>query len=239
MRCNKHLYKPLLVGADYNKGEDFYLKDNSSDDNISAKNTNYCELTGMYWIWKNTTDDVIGICHYRRYFSLSSYVFWPLGKFIIERLLQKWDVILPRKNEMQYNGLTAENFFAKKHDPIVWNVCRQVIMEKKPEYVKDFDWFAQEKSGHCFNMCIMNKCLYDRYCDWLFSILFELERRIDITKYNDYNIRMFGFVSERLLNVWIHHQGLTVKECSVFFSEQPPVFMRIYKKIARMRRNFS
>ena len=58
---------PLHVGRE-GKEDLGYLGDNTGD-NISLKNPNYCELTGLYWIWKNVKDvDYIGLCHYRRYF---------------------------------------------------------------------------------------------------------------------------------------------------------------------------
>ena len=71
----RSLYVSLLVGADINKGKNFYLKDNSTADNISSKNKNYCELTGAYWIWKNVKEDIVGICHYRRYFCKTKRIF--------------------------------------------------------------------------------------------------------------------------------------------------------------------
>lgn len=66
------IYTPLLCGADYHK-EIKILGDNTGD-NISIKNKNYCELTGIYWIWKNINSDYIGVCHYRRYFNLKKYI---------------------------------------------------------------------------------------------------------------------------------------------------------------------
>ena len=60
------MYLPIQVGhaiADVNIG---YQPDDTGE-NISAKNANYCELTGIYWAWKNLDADYIGLVHYRRY----------------------------------------------------------------------------------------------------------------------------------------------------------------------------
>ena len=47
-------------------------------DSISNKNDSYCELTGMYWALKNLKNvDVIGLCHYRRYFDFHKQCKWP------------------------------------------------------------------------------------------------------------------------------------------------------------------
>ena len=64
-------------------------------------------------------------------------------------------------------------------------------------------------------MCIMSKQLFDEYCEWLFDILFEVENRTDITKYDDYNKRLYGFLSERLINIWVLFKDLKVKEYPV------------------------
>ncbi|MCI5871756.1 MAG: DUF4422 domain-containing protein, partial [Streptococcus sp.] len=73
--------------------------------------------------------------------------------------------------------------------------------------------------GYICNMSIMKKEVYDAYCDWLFDILFKLDKTIDYSKYDNYNKRMVGFVAERLLNVWIKHQALKVKEYPIYFTE--------------------
>lgn len=57
---------PLFVGDGTN--EDSYIRDNIGD-NISNKNKNYCELTALYWMWKNSNADILGLCHYRRFFG--------------------------------------------------------------------------------------------------------------------------------------------------------------------------
>ena len=60
------VYVPVQVGAACNKDADGnpvdlgFLKDNSGD-NISAKNPHFCELTGLYWAWKNLEADHLGL----------------------------------------------------------------------------------------------------------------------------------------------------------------------------------
>ena len=62
---NDEVYTPLFVGR--NGKENFgFCSDDSCEDNISSKNRDYCELTGLYWMWKGSDADIIGLCHYRR-----------------------------------------------------------------------------------------------------------------------------------------------------------------------------
>ena len=79
-------------------------------------------------------------------------------------------------------------------------------------------------------MFIMSRELMDEYCSWLFPILFELDKKIDYSRYDSYNTRMVGFVAERLINVWIHKNRLKVKEFPVFSTEEPSLLQRVKKK---------
>lgn len=227
---NNDSYPILLVGAkNGNKGLQYYLNDNTKE-NISGKNKNFCELTGQYWIWKNSQEDIVGLVHYRRYFSLSKKsksLNSILPAHTIRNILSSNDIILPKRNPFIFEGKTAAQFFGDVHDPLVWTLTRDIIKESYPSYIQDFDWFSSQKSGYVYNMVITKKELFDQYSKWLFDILFKLEKQIDISNYDAYNQRMFGFVSERLINVWVHHMKLKVYECPVMETENKKMTQRV------------
>ena len=85
-------------------------------------------------------------------------------------------------------------------------VARQIIAEKHPDYIADFDGFMRRRSAWLFNMMIMPRDLINSYCSWLFSVLFELEKQIDTSNMTLFEKRYVGRVSERLFNVWLNHQ---------------------------------
>ena len=69
-------------------------------------------------------------------------------------------------------------------------------------------------------MFIMKRELADKYCTWLFDILFELEKRLDISNYDDNDKRVFGFVSERLLDVWLDANEIKYKDIPYMYLEK-------------------
>jgi hypothetical protein len=85
------MYLPLHVGK--NGGEGFGIQGDDTGDNISHKNASYCELTGLYWAWKNLDADAIGLVHYRRHFTTRGL----LGC----KLAGKWNSILTCKQTEQ------------------------------------------------------------------------------------------------------------------------------------------
>lgn len=201
------MYIPMQVGKAGK--EDFgYLGDDTGD-NISRKNHMYCELTGMYWLWKHITCDVIGICHYRRYFVRNEQL---LDKSYIEQTLQQYAMIIPNSVCIKKEDQNIYGQYARKHHANDLELCREVIKEKYPEYVHAFDFSMKSALLSVGNMWITTKKNYDRYCEWLFDILFEVEKRIDLTGYDAYQTRVMGFLSERLFRVWLLMQSEKVTE---------------------------
>lgn len=235
-RLDKKIYKVLLVGA-YNKMESWgYLRDDSGENNISIKNNNFCELTGIYWMWKNSNVDVVGLCHYRRFFSKSKRIFMPIVEKNIIDALKNSDLILPKREKNVYCGLSAKEFFIEQHGKDVWDECKLVIEKFFPDYETDFTWFENETTGYCFNMFVGKRELLNEYFEWLFTILFELEKKIDLSNMSTYNQRMYGFVAERLINVWVHHKNLRVAEIPVYMIGNSIWKRKIERRLKRIVR---
>lgn len=221
----ERMYTPLHVGRE-GKNDLGYLGDNTGD-NISVKNPNFCELTGLYWAYKNQKCEYIGLSHYRRYFSVKSFVKRNLkneDKFSLilneaeaEELLKEADIILPKKRN--YYIETIESHYSNAHHVEDLRKVEEIIKRNHSDYVGSFDEVMNGKTLYLYNMFIMKKSDFDEYCEWLFDILFELEKEIDISSYDTYQSRVYGFLSERLFNVWLKKHRLKIKEIPVINME--------------------
>ena len=217
------VYMPIHVGRE-GKDNLGYVGDNTGE-NISIKNPNYCELTGLYWAWKNLDCEYIGLCHYRRYFAHKSksskledkkQAIFTRDDY--ERLLQQYDVILPKKRN--YFIETVRSQYEHAHNKRDLDEIEKIIKMQYPSYIEAFEKVMNSRKLHIYNMFVMNKALFDEYCTWLFDILFTLEKRIDIINYDKYNARVFGFLSERLFNIWLEKKQLKIKTVNVVFLEK-------------------
>lgn len=214
------MYLPLHVGAEGKNSIEGFTPDNTGD-NISSKNPYYCELTGLYWAWKNLDADYIGLCHYRRYFSACKKLpKTEAEKFKVvlssdqaEGLLSNADIILPKKRNYYIETIYNHYKHTMYIEPL--DITGDVLREKYPEYVKEFEGLKHTTKMHAFNMFIMKKELLDQYCTWLFDVLGEVEKRVDSSQYSDFHKRFFGRISERLLDVWIRTNKLSYAEVPV------------------------
>ena len=116
--------------------------------------------------------------------------------------------------------------YVHAHHAIDLETTRGILSEKYPEYLSAYDVVMNRTSGHRFNMFIMNWEKFDEYCTWLFDILFELEKRLDISDYNQNDSRVFGFVSERLLDIWMETKEYKYKELPYVFMESQNWFVK-------------
>lgn len=227
------VYIPIQVGA----RDDIFpgiLRD-TADDSISEKNSSFCELTASYWVWKNHTDtDIVGLCHYRRWFNL----FPPLTSFKPSRqkkvtlseflktavataseqkttskivsLLKDHDIILLRPYHVS-EGLSAAYYNDEGHRKADWEETLKVIRELFPDYDQSIrDYLDAPGNFHIGNMMIAHRKIWNAYYDWLFPILTELEKRIEVPS-DPVQGRVFGYISERILNLYVYHNKLRIK----------------------------
>lgn len=200
------VYLPLHVGA---KGKESlgYTRDDTGK-NISDKNPYFCELTGLYWAVNNLDADYIGLVHYRRHFSMKKHqkteeekIDNILSGTEVKQLLKTTDVVLPKKRKYYIENLYDHYKHTMYVEPL--DKTGEIIKKKYPEYYLEFEKLHKRTSAHMFNMCIMKKDILEGYCNWLFDILFELEKQIDESQYSVFHKRFYGRVSELLLDVYI------------------------------------
>ncbi len=200
------LYRSLHVGRALS--EDLGYEGDNTGDHISDRNRSFCELTGVYWIWKNVKCDIVGICHYRRYFIRDEYF---LKQEEIERLLTTgYDVILPTSSFTHYEN--TRDHYAHEHFIKDLDILREILAELSPESLPAFDLTLNCNLLSAWNMLITRKEIFDEYCSWLFPILFEAEKRIDISSYDTFQGRLFGYLSERLIRVFFLCHTYRIRE---------------------------
>ena len=217
------VYLPLQVGAE-GKPDLGYTKDNTGD-NISSKNPHYCELTGIYWAWKNLQADYIGLCHYRRYFTKPGFFMRSpqnkrrsiLTSADWEQLVRKNDIIVPDKRCYYIETIKQQHCHA--HNPKDFALCEKLVRKKYPSFAMAWDIVMARTWGHKFNMLVMQHRYYDEYCSFIFDILFTLEKQIDISQYDANEARVFGYLGELLLDVWLEAKHYPYAEQNVDFME--------------------
>lgn len=98
------MYLPVHVGRALYPDKEFGYQSDAEGDNISIKNPYYCELTALYWAWKNLKADYVGLAHYRRHFSLKTVHRGGWNSVLTgkqaEILCRKHDIILPKKRNL-------------------------------------------------------------------------------------------------------------------------------------------
>lgn len=218
---NSRIRQKIKVGTPISNLE--YINDNTGD-NISKKNPYYCELTALYWIWKNSKEDIVGLEHYRRQFvskiSINGYKL--LSEKDINKYLKKFDIIIPYYKKTSqividnyYRGEQINNHVASDIDCI-----ESIIQEYFPDEYGDFYNYLHGNSlTTSYNMFICNKKIIDKYCEWLFKIFDIGEAKIDFKNRTGNQRRLFGYLSERLFGYWIQKNNLKVKGCPVIFLE--------------------
>lgn len=200
------IYVPLHVGRA--EAEDLGYQGDDEGDSISEWNKYYGELTGVYWVWKNEKEaDIIGICHYRRYFMNKQRQL--LSEREYEEILKDYDIIVSNKAYADTNYL---DYFAEAHNVQDLLTVGEVMKEKYPDYAPYFQSAMEGDVYYYGNLMVTSRKLFESYAAWLFDILFEVQKRIDVESYDLYNRRVFGFLSEQMIKIWADKNGLKVYE---------------------------
>ncbi|HSJ68642.1 MAG TPA: DUF4422 domain-containing protein [Anditalea sp.] len=241
----EEMYEPIMCG-NFRYADEFNMIGDDTGENISERNFHFSELSGIYWVWKNTKQDIVGSCHYRRFFTLAEKAsdnpilrvyyylsgifknkksliysnnldFWKdkiLSEPQLRQLLNQYDGVLPKPRRF---NKTVKQQYAKIHNIQDLSIIEDILKIKHPEYLEAFHTLLDRNTLYANNMFILKNPYYEQFMEWWFDMLFEFETRIDIQNYKGYQQRIFGFIAERLLNVWIIKNDLNIIELNVVY----------------------
>ena len=205
-------YFPLQVGKDVHPELDLGIACDNIGDNISIKNPSWCELTALYWGWKNINDvEFLGLNHYRRYFKVDNI------ENVVNRYLggqNSVDMIVAKNvdnlsNHQRMNDLIE---MTSSEDAFLF---ADTFLSIYPQYEKSFiNYFYNSRKSYPFQLFIAHKSLYDEYCCFMFPVLKLFEKKSKLHGYTRQK-RVLGYLGEYFLGLFIECKGLRVKALDV------------------------
>ncbi|MCR5833573.1 MAG: DUF4422 domain-containing protein [Selenomonadaceae bacterium] len=222
-----------IIHAGRALGEDLgYLGDNTGD-NISELNPYLNEVTALYWMWKNTSHTVIGLCHYRRFFSKSKisnsgfdvvlkkefvleHYDWILDKESALKILQDYDIITVFQEMQNTVHETIVMFNGEKLAELGEAVTQKYLLKYQPDYLDAFDFVFRSYNHHRCQMIVTRRDIFDAYCKWLFSFIIDATNEIlgivDLKSIPGNPHRIMAYMAEMMLSVWMLKTNLQTKE---------------------------
>lgn len=240
------VFLPLHVGAANADWHESLMRDDNGD-NISSKNPLYCELTGLYWIWRNYIPvhadlGVVGLCHYRRFldpfspprgggpfremtFRCFNKRFGQWTDQALELALQRADVLLPTPIDLRkawwwdHHHETVYSHLVRDNHKTELDALLKQLSEKSHLQKQAVQKVFGGFKFHCCLTFAMRRDLFDDFAQWMFEVLFEMESHPDASVRKAFSkSRTPGYLAERLFDVWLSlHPEASVMECDSFF----------------------
>lgn len=224
-----------------------FLQDDTGE-NISLQNRSYCELTAQYWAWKNVKSDYYGFFHYRRYLypDFGAKRPYTIGsaptRELLERLnfadlpeiVTRYELIAPMGENM-FMPVREHYGKAEFHHEEDLVLTERIVQELHPGYTRALEEYLSQPVCYFGNIFVMDRGLFERYCTWLFSILAEFDRRADLSGYGVQELRVDGYLAERLFGVFYTQCRMEGVRCA----ELPRIDFIAERKIRRKRKLLS
>ncbi|WP_369061110.1 DUF4422 domain-containing protein [Caulobacter sp. 73W] len=227
-------FSPIQTGSAGKESWPGFIRDDTGD-SISHLNRNFGELTGLYWLWKNTTDEKVGWCHYRRFFSPTLFspdhfkgvaVDVPLAQIILDQNqtgsifdfeLNLCDMILPVMIPVQFQGAAWYCGVYREED---WKGLLEAVAEVYPDEYEGFvKYFNEVHPLHFWCMFMAKRETLNAYCEWLFPLLFRMSEKITPSEDN-FQCRVYAFVTELIFNWWTASRGIKAVHRPIIFLPQ-------------------
>lgn len=222
------LIVPTQVGAALAETHFEGFCHDDAGENISAGNRSYCELTAQYWAWKNVDADRYGFFHYRRFLYPDEKAKRPyriagmptselldgLGYGGFAALIERYDVIAPIGEDM-YVPVREHYANAPYHHRKDLDLMERLIRERNPEMAAAMETYLSGTVCYFGNIYIMKRQIFQDYCGWLFPLLEEFDRRADVSGYSSQELRVDGYLAERLFGIWLTYMRSDLQVCEL------------------------
>lgn len=215
-----------LIHAGKKNSKELGYPGDDTGENISDLNPYINEVTAIYHMWKNSSAKIIGLSHYRRFFTESRDENFSYEKILTresaEKLLEEYDILVTTF----FNGVSLFEslaMFAIDDEELAKNylqIMRKHLVAAHPDYADAFDRTFQTRYFANKNMFVTRRHVFDDFCEWLFSFLIDATKEI-IDKFNladkepGFAKRAAGFFAEHMLNVWLYKNRLRIKELKI------------------------
>lgn len=185
---------PVYAGAALSEKEIDICRDDAGD-NISRKNRNYCELTVLYYAWKNAKEDYVGLYHYRRRFAWNERDLYRLKNGDVDVVLPIPVITIKGQYEIHYKPYV---------DEAVYEAMLNILKREYQEYYQTALEVMQGDLFYPCNVFAARREVFVEYAKWLFEVLFKVEAVCgDETVRED---RYLGYLAEHLTTFYfINH----------------------------------
>ena len=236
--CRKRHFLPIAAGASRKD----ILTDAEGEDNISNKNKSYGDFTALYWAWKHLKDvNIFGISHYRRYIADADYLkpgtyvmrWWQfrMSRYSVKQFendLRKYDFIMTQSYRMD---CSVYEHYVKNHPyPKNIEITTEALRKIHPDcvdiwenYLAGNEWI----NGYIF---VTHWTYFCQLMEWLYPVLEEIEKHIDVDDFNGYQSRVIGYLYERLVPVFLKRYNFSIKEYGLYYIETEKYHSPLYLK---------
>ncbi len=219
-------YKTIHAGRAL--GSDLGYVGDDTGENISSLNPYLNELTALYWVWHNAPEDIVGIAHYRRFFSNKGsnqfHVEDILTSDQARQMLNHYDMIIGGE-AFSPNSQSGLMFFDAEYDAqlaaAAINVIKKMLERHQPNYIDSFEQLMCGQGFMCCNMMITRKFIFDAYCQWLFSFILPAAKEF-IPSLENVTVRrkrVLGFIAERMFGVWLLKNHIRLREFTIMVDQ--------------------
>jgi len=219
-------YRIIHAGHAVAKQDFGYLGDDTGD-NISTLNLYLNEVTALYWMWKNTTHAIIGLNHYRRFFTVADDTSFAVQKILsraaAEEILREYDIIVAENHALRLSvSCWQKRLSGSDLEEFVAGIFKKHIALKQPDYLDAFDRVDNAYTAFQYEIFITRRNIFEAYCEWLFSFLLDVTAEVfDRTNIrqlsNPRKYRIISFITERLMTVWLRKNRLRIKRLPILF----------------------